>query len=384
MVAHILIVDDEPDTEPLFSQSFSAQVESGQYRLFFAKNGVEALNILQETPEMDIAITETHLPVMDGLTLIGHIVEQYPLMRSIVVSAYSDLSNLRAVMNKGAHDFVLKPVDFEDLGATIDKTAALVASLKKAQKSQQKLNSITDELDVSARLQRSILPGNVMEKGPLKVYADTDPAAEVGGDFYDFFWLNDTLLGVVIADVSGKNISAALFMTMTRTLLKCFARLTQSPADCLTRVNETLVAENPTLMFVTGFYGVIDATTGILTYANAGHLPPLVMGLDKKPTFLEENPSLALGIDETFVFKDYAYRCAPGDTVFLYTDGVTEANNPSGEEYDFTRLLACMQDSERKTPKELTEAVTASVHTFASGAPQSDDITTLCLRYEKE
>ncbi|MDR2411993.1 MAG: fused response regulator/phosphatase [Holosporales bacterium] len=360
---------------------FQQKIQTGEYRLFFAKNGREALKILQETSDMDIAVTETRLPIMDGLTLIGHIAEQYPLMRSIVVSAYSDLSNLRAAMNKGAHDFVLKPVDFEDLQATIDKTFTLVSNLKQSQESQQRLNSITDELDISARLQRSILPGNVMKKAPFEIYADTDPAAEVGGDFYDFFWLDDTHLGLVIADVSGKNISAALFMTMTRTLLKCFSRLTLSPAECLTQANKALVSENPTIMFVTAFYGVIDARTGILTYANAGHLPPLLMGTKKEPTLLEEDPSLALGIDENFVFKDCQCTCTPGDTFFLYTDGVVEANDVAGGEYGFERFLTCMRSCQKKTPQEITEIVISSVHVFASGAAQSDDITTLCLRY---
>ncbi|MDR2417149.1 MAG: SpoIIE family protein phosphatase [Holosporales bacterium] len=382
--ARVLIVDDESDTELLFTQKFHRQVAEQQYTLFFATNGVEALKILEETPDMDIVITETHLPIMDGLTLIGHVTEKYPLIRPIVISAYSDLANLRAAMNKGAHDFVLKPVDFEDLQATIDKTFDLVSNLKKAQKSQQRLNSLTDELDVSAHLQRSILPGNIMKKPPFEVYADTHPAAEVGGDFYDFFWLDDTHLGVVIADVSGKNISAALFMTMTRTLLKCFSRTTLSPAACLTSVNEALVSENPTFMFVTAFYGIIDATTGILTYANAGHLPPVLFGPTKEPTLLKEDPSLALGIDATFTFTDYQCPCALGGGFFLYTDGVVEANNIAEEEYGFDRFLACLRICKKDaSPQEITESIIESVRAFAADAVQSDDITTLCLRYEK-
>jgi sigma-B regulation protein RsbU (phosphoserine phosphatase) len=383
--ARVLIVDDESDTELLFTQKFRHQVAEQQYTLFFAANGVDALKILEDVQEIDIVITETRLPVMDGLTLIGHIKEKYPLIRPIVISAYSDLANLRAAMNKGAHDFVLKPVDFKDLQATIDKTFELVSNLKKAQKSQQRLNTLTDELDVSARLQRSILPGNVMKKAPFEIYADTRPAAEVGGDFYDFFWLDNTHLGIVIADVSGKNISAALFMTMTRTLLKCFSRMTPSPAACLTRVNEALVSENPTLMFVTTFYGVFDATTGMLTYANAGHLPPVLFGATKTPTLLEKPPSLALGIDATFTFTDYQCPCTPGDGFFLYTDGVVEANNVIGEEYGFDRFLTCLRACKKNTrPQAITESVMTSVHTFTAGAMQSDDITTLCLRYEKQ
>jgi sigma-B regulation protein RsbU (phosphoserine phosphatase) len=382
--ARILIVDDEADTEPLFTQKFHRQIAEHQYTLFFATNGVEALKILEETPDMDIVITETHLPIMDGLTLIGNVTEKYPLIRPIVISAYSDLANLRAAMNKGAHDFVLKPVDFEDLQATIDKAFDLVSNLKKAQKSQQRLNSLTDELDISAHLQRSILPGNVMEKPPFEIYADTHPAAEVGGDFYDFFWLDDTHLGIVIADVSGKNISAALFMTMTRTLLKCFSRTILSPAACLTCVNEALVSENPTLMFVTAFYGIIEAATGTLTYANAGHLPPVLFGPTKEPTLLKEDPSLALGIDAAFVFTDYQCPCASGDGFFLYTDGVVEANNMAGDEYGFDRFLTCLSSCEKgASSQEITESVIASVRAFSADATQSDDITTLCLRYKK-
>jgi sigma-B regulation protein RsbU (phosphoserine phosphatase) len=245
----------------------------------------------------------------------------------------------------------------------------------------RKLSAISDELDVSAKLQRSILPGNSLKKGSIEIWADSISAAEVGGDFYDFFWLSETKLGVVMADVSGKNVSAAMFALIAKTLIKSFAKIYPSPAECFRNVNKILYGENVTSMFVTAIYGIVDTEINKITYTNAGHLPIAVIRPDRKPIFLQCDSGVALGILEDVEFLNNEHSFSPGEMIFLYTDGVPEAANTAGEEYDNDRFYDVLKKNSSMSPNLLTKALIESIKDFTEGAPQSDDITTLCLKY---
>lgn len=380
-ISKILVLDDEPDIQSLYLQKFRKQIADQQYKFTFAQNNNDAISILREEKDFDIIISDIHVGGADGIDFIGKIREQFPLIRSIVVSAYGDINTLRAAMRGGAHDFVIKPTDFQDLSDTLEKTVKFVKSLKHSQETEKRLSAITDELDVSAKLQRSILPGNFLKHENIEIYADTTPAAEVGGDFYDFFWLSPTKIGIVMADVSGKNISAAMFMTMARTLLKSFAMFTDSPAECFSRVNKSLSQENVSTMFVTAMYGIVDIESGILNYTNAGHLPIAVFHPKKETVFLSCDPGMALGIDQDVEFTNNIYQFTPGDTIMLYTDGVPEAANIDGQEYDYDKFEKILNESRNLTPQAITMNLMKSIRDFVKNFPQSDDITTLCLRY---
>ena len=376
----ILVLDDEEDTEDLFLQKFRHQIEEGVYNFSFATS-VEQAEELLKSSSIDIFVSDINVDGTDGINFISHLRKDYPLMRAVVISAYGDINTLRAVMRGGAHDFVIKPIDFNDLVDTLKKTSKVVAKLKQAEATQQKLVAISDELDVSAKLQKSILPGNVLKKNNIELFADSIPAAEVGGDFYDFFWLSDTKLGVVMADVSGKNISAAMFATIAKTLIKSFSRIYSSPAECFKNVNAMICQENVTTMFVTAIYGIVDTEKNEITYTNAGHLPIAIVRPDQEPKFLECDPGIALGIFDEVEFVDNTYAFSPGEIILLYTDGVTEAANIAGEEYDFERFADVLKENSKKPPALLTQEIIKSIRKFENGAPQADDITTLCLKY---
>jgi sigma-B regulation protein RsbU (phosphoserine phosphatase) len=379
--ASILVLDDEEDTEDLFQQAFRHQIAEGIYKLSFARRMDEALNFFK-CQTFDIFVTDINVNGVDSINLISQLRKEYPLMRSIVASAYGDMSTLRAVMRGGAHDFVIKPIDFADFRDTLKKTATVVEKLKEVEKANKKLSAISDELDVSAKLQRSILPGNIVKKGSIEIWADTISAAEVGGDFYDFFWLNETKLGIVMADVSGKNVSAAMFALIAKTLIKSFAKIYQSPAECFYNVNKTLCEENATSMFVTAVYGIVDMEKNHLVYTNAGHPPVVVIRPDKKPEFLECDPGMALGIFGDVQFTDNIHKFSPGEMVLLYTDGVPEATDKNGEEYENERFSDVLQQNTALSPNLITQTLVNSIKEFTKGAPQSDDITTLCLKYK--
>lgn len=381
----ILVVDDCSEIAMLYNQKFRKEIESGKYQFSFCTDGESAFNIVQkENPPIDIVITDINIPGIPAIELIEKITNFSKITPCIVISAYGNISLIRSAMRAGSHDFLIKPIDFNDLANTLQKASLIVRERKKNEETYHRLSAITDELDVSARLQKSILPGNVLKKDGIEIYAQTDPAAEVGGDFYDFFWIDDHQLGIVMADVSGKNVSAALFMTMSRTLIKSLASFSESPADCFTKVNLELLKENVATMFVTAVYGIVNTKDKTFTYTNAGHLPVALINSKRNVEFLTCDSGMALGIDDSIVFQNNVQTLLPGDTILLYTDGVTEANNLSGEEYDFERLEACLNANRNLAPKPLTEELLKSIRAFTEGAPQSDDITTLCLKYREK
>ncbi|MDR2089768.1 MAG: SpoIIE family protein phosphatase [Clostridiales Family XIII bacterium] len=242
------------------------------------------------------------------------------------------------------------------------------------------------EMNVAQKIQASMLP-SVFPPFPgrkeFDLYAEMIPAKEVGGDFYDFFLIDENRLGVLIADVSGKSVPAALFMVIAKTLLRNHLRQGQSPEDVFFVVNNQLAENNETVMFVTSFMGVLEIDTGVFTYVNAGHAPPAVRREDRNFKWLDIEPGFILGGLENIRFNAMRTRFFPGDMIFLYTDGVSEANNAEGELFGEDRVPDALNASSRETAStsECVAAMRESVRRFADGADQSDDITMLALLY---
>ncbi|MBS0286054.1 MAG: fused response regulator/phosphatase [Proteobacteria bacterium] len=380
----ILIVDDEPDVEVLMTQRFRRQIREKKFTLFFARNGIQALDLLGKEPEIRLVISDINMPEMDGLTLLRNINEKFPDVIPIIVSAYGDMNNIRAAMNLGAFDFVTKPINFEDLNVTIDKTLGHIQNLLNAQKTKSRLDGILHELNVANEIQQSILPRNFIQDNFIQMFAKMTAAKEIGGDFYDFFWLNEANdnLGIVIADVSGKGVPAALFMTVSRTLIRAHAyNGSQAPGETLTRVNNALAKDNANAMFVTTFYGTFNLKTGVLTYSNAGHNPPHIIRKGGAVESLTKNHGMALGVMDDLTYKDDQLQLNEGDLFFLYTDGVTEAENKDGGFYGDTKLLENLDKYRDLAASELINTIRTDITSFAAGWPQSDDITMLAIRY---
>jgi sigma-B regulation protein RsbU (phosphoserine phosphatase) len=350
----------------------------------FAHNGIEALDILAKEPDIRLVISDINMPEMDGLTLLRNINEKFPNVIPIIVSAYGDMNNIRAAMNLGAFDFVTKPINFEDLNVTIDKTLGHIQNLINAQRTKSRLEGILHELNVASEIQQSILPRNFITDESIEMFAKMNAAKEIGGDFYDFFWLDaeNTKLGIVIADVSGKGVPAALFMTVSRTLIRAHAyNDTQAPGECMTKVNNALHKDNTNVMFVTTFYGTLDTKSGILTYSNAGHNPPHLVRKGGAIESITKKHGMALGVMEDLVYKEDQIQLNPGDLFFLYTDGVTEAETADGSFYGDARLIANLERYRDLAASELINTIRSDITTFAAGWPQSDDITMLAVRF---
>ena len=376
----ILVVDDEPDLEPLMLQRMRRDIRAGRYQFVFARNGVEALELLHSGAEIDMVLSDINMPQMDGLTLLEQIPKVDPEMRSVIISAYGDMGNIRTAMNRGAFDFVTKPIDFGDLRITIDRTLRNTAEWREALQSRDQLGALQNELDVARKIQQSILPAEFPTGAGYRVAASMEPARNVGGDFFDILRLEDGRIGLAVADVSDKGVPAALFMMSSRTLLKGAAIGKSEPADVLGEVNKLLSAENEAAMFVTLLYAVYDPRDGRLSYAAGGHQPPLLVHADGASAPLPLTGGIALGLMPGLRYEQAEVMLAPGDTVVLYTDGVTEAMNGVGEEFGVERLRGVFASTPLEDPHDVNAAILAAVAAFAAGAPQSDDITCMVFR----
>ena len=375
----ILVVDDEVDLEPLMLQRMRRHIRSGQYSFVFAHNGIEALDRLRQDEDIDMVISDINMPQMDGLTLLEQIPKVDPNIRSVIISAYGDMKNIRTAMNRGAFDFVTKPLDFDDLQITIERTVSHLIEWRDALSSRDKLVMLQNELDVATKMQQSILPTKFPSGPDYRSFASMEPARNVGGDFYDVIPLENGRIGLTIADVSGKGVPAALFMMSSRTLLKGAAIGNHEPGDVLREVNNLLVEDNETMMFVTLFYALYDPHSGLLTYANGGHNAPLIRHADGSSTLLPLTGGIALGVIDGIEYEQAKVRLERGETLILYTDGVTEAMNEAEEEFGLDRLAAVLTSHPSNDPEEVNGAIFEAVRAFAGDAPQSDDITCLTL-----
>ena len=386
MAVKILSVDDELDLEVLLTQFFRRQIRKGEYEFAFAHNGLEALQKLLETPDFDIILSDINMPEMDGLTLLAKVNElKNPAMKCIMVSAYGDMDNIRSAMNKGAFDFATKPIDLDDLSRTIEKAIEQVRYIRESQQEHNQLESIKNDLAIAGEIQQTILPRSFPPFPELTevvdIYASMTPAKDVGGDFYDFFQIDDERIGLVIADVSGKGVPASLFMAVSRTLLRATALRGVSSAECLTYANKLLCKESLDSMFVTVFYGIYHYKAGMMDYTNAGHNPPYLLRGGRTVECLPVASNFVVGVFDDIEFESNTLTFGIGDTLLLYTDGVTEAFNDKREQFSESNLqdiLASMHES--SSAKEVVTSVLQSVKTFSGDYPQSDDITLLSLQ----
>ena len=385
MSIKILSVDDETDLELLLSQYFRRKIRNGEYEFFFAHNGLEALQVLLKHPDISIILSDINMPEMDGLTLLAKINEmRIPSLKCIMVSAYGDMDNIRQAMNGGAFDFATKPIDLDDLQRTIDKAVEQIEYIRSAQKEHAQLVDIQTDLSVAREIQHAILPRTfdlkLQDAYKVNIYASMLAAKDVGGDFYDFFPIDDHRMGFTIADVSGKGVPAAIFMAVSRTLIKATGLQDKPTNECMSSVNDMLCDESVGSMFVTVFYGIYDLLTGHITFTNAGHNPPYILKANGSVEALQAPCNLVLGAVPGIPFTCNTLELEPGDTLFMYTDGVTEAENKNHDQFGESRLEEALAECKGADSKHIVDTVNAKVKEFINGAAQSDDITQLVIR----
>jgi serine phosphatase RsbU (regulator of sigma subunit) len=301
-----------------------------------------------------------------------------PVMRLKIGVEQIGKGNFRAkVEERGSDEIRELARTFNQLG---DRLSQYMDNLREATASKERIES---ELSIAAEIQRSLIPRTFPpfpERDEFEIYALMHPARAVGGDFYDFFFVDSDTLFFTICDVSGKGVPAALYMAVTRSLVGAAARDGMELDRLLNRVNRELCSGNDTCMFSTAICGTLSLSTGRLAYANAGHESPLLIRDGKDVHFLGRpgGPVLGLFEDETFALENLFLE--PGDTLFVYTDGVTEAIDSANGFFTRERLFQALTERSDRSATELVEGVLEEVRSFAAGVPQADDITMLALR----
>lgn len=249
----------------------------------------------------------------------------------------------------------------------------------------RKAESIDAELYMASAIQKGVLPDDFPpfpQRNEFDIYAMMDPAKEVGGDFYDFFMIDDNHLGLVIADVAGKGIPASLFMMISKTLIKTYALSGNSPAEVATLVNESLCRDNKTDMFVTAWYGMLEISSGKLTYVDAGHEYPALMRASGEFEIIKGNKNFVLGGMEDIIYKESECILKTGDKLFIYTDGVPEATDEVNELFGRDRMLSALNEKKEAEVKDIIIHVRSKIDKFVNGAQQFDDITMLTIEYK--
>ena len=300
------------------------------------------------------------------------------LLQKVVIKGIYSVNDSLVKITEGNLNEKVKVHNTEEFDALSDGINTTVDALKKAIEAESK--RIDAELEIGRTIQKSVLPDNFPDNDKYIIYASMDTAKEVGGDFYDFFAIDENHNAMLVADVSGKGITAALFMMNAKALIKELILSGEKPADAIKEANMELCENNKAKMFLTLFLAVIDIRIGKIVCVNAGHNPPL---LNHNGTweYLKIKHSMALGVSKKVKFTEVEISLDHNDSFFLYTDGVTEAQNINQELYGEKRLIEFISKQENN-PKTLLPAIRQDLKTFAGEAPQSDDITMIMGLYK--
>jgi sigma-B regulation protein RsbU (phosphoserine phosphatase) len=343
-------------------------------------------------PQDELMADITHLNrIVIFLALAGFLF----LLVVIVLISGSITRPLRALAG-AAKDIATGNLDIElptiksrdEVGKLADSFNYMKSSLKEYIKELTETTAAKERIESELKIAHDIQMGILHKIFPpfpdrpeLDIYATLEPAKEVGGDLYDFFFMDDDHLCFTVGDVSGKGVPASLFMAITMTLIKTKATKGLSPDKVLSRVNEDLSMDNPSMMFVTVFLGILNIRTGELEYSNGGHNPPYIFHKNGDIEPLEMTNGMALGVVEDFSYQSKKFVLQKGETIFLYTDGVTEAMNEKEELFSEERLKKDINALKDKPIQEVAAGITEKVKAFSQGVPQTDDITMMILRF---
>ncbi len=325
-----------------------------------------------------------HLLVLFIVLLFLSLMLSYILYRRLnkdVINPIDKLIEIANRISKGNTDIAIKiekPVEFEQLASTYDK---MTSDIKEITKQQTRINS---ELSIAKSIQSSSLP-NVFPPFPehkeFSIYASMDPAKEVGGDFYDFYFTDSEHFMFLVADVSGKGVPAALFMMTVKTLINNQSQTISDPEELIQSINKKLCANNKEGFFVTMFACIVNVKTGEMACINCGHNPPLLKRNNAKYEYLKLEQNMVLGVIDKIDYQIYNTKLNKGDSIFIYTDGITEAVNAAGEMYGEQRLEECLNTVQGRTVEAVIKEIKSNVQEYTKGLGQSDDLTMLLFQY---
>jgi phosphoserine phosphatase RsbU/P len=380
----LLLVDDNDDNRYTLTRRLQRE---GYTNLAEAADGNRALELLRVRP-FDLVLLDVMMPGLNGYEVLERMRADDRLRHVpvIMISALDEIDSVIRCIALGAEDYLAKPFNPTLLRARVG------ASLEKKRLRDEivaALDQVENELRSAREVQLGMVPNDFPSAvtGPVEVFATLEPARQIGGDLYDFFWGDDGRFYFVVADVSDKGAPAALFMARTKTMIRLVATLSHTGAEAppapdgiIAKVNQELCLDNRQGMFVTVFFGILDPATALVTFCNAGHNSPYVLRGAHGVTALDGPRGKPLGIRPSFVYETGTCRLDPGDCLFLFTDGITEAMDPAGEWFSEERLQQALQPLASAPVREIVGAIIARVRAFTGTAPQADDIAAMAIR----
>ena len=324
-------------------------------------------------------LVDLYMVIIAPLTLVLINRSKVTTRQKYVAVSFIAIPIVHYFLTGGAHGYATQ------YGSTLI-SAILIYNVLFSDRSMQ-LASTRSELNTAGKIQEAMLP-NIFppfpERKEFDIYALMEPAKEVGGDFYDFFLLDDDHLGIVMADVSGKGVPGALFMMISKVILQNCARFDRSPAKILSNMNKTISSNNQEQMFVTVWFGILEISTGKIIASNAGHEYPIIMKSGNRYELLKDTHSFVVGALAETQYKEYEIKLEKGDKLFLYTDGIPEAIDGSKQQFGIDRLIRALNETRDFDVSDTLEHIKESVTGFVGNAEQFDDLTMLCMEYHGE
>ena len=375
----VVVVDDDVTNLKMAGRILS----KNNMRVTALKSGMALLDYIK-TNKPDLILLDIKMPGLDGFETMRRLQEQMnPSEKIPVIFLTADDSQDAEThgLALGAMDFIKKPFIPDVLVLRVRHTIDLVRLQHDLEQENERIRS---ELAMASRIQSAMLPGifpAFPERKEFDIYASMDPVRGVGGDFFDFFFIDRDRLCLLIADVSGKGIPAALFMMASKIILADNAKSGKSPAQILQDTNEAICANNPEEMFVTVWLGILDISTGLLTTANAGHEYPALMHADGQFELFRDRHGLVVGGMPGVKYHEHSLQMYPGSKLFVYTDGVPEATDAENALFGTTRMLEALNAHANESPKQILHGVRQAVNEFVSDMEQFDDLTMMCLEY---
>lgn len=380
----LLAVDDTPENLDVVKG-----ILGDDYQVKVAINGHIALKIAQSQAP-DLILLDIMMPEIDGYEVCRQL-KADPQTRDIPViflTAKGETSDEAEGFDLGAADYILKPINPPLLQARVKTQLALKHNMDELQAAYAVINRqkerMQQELNVGRDIQLSMVPDTFPafpDRDEFDIHGLLKPAREIGGDFYDYFFVERNKLCICVGDVSGKGVPAALFMAVAKTMIKSTSADDHSPASIITRVNDEISQDNPSCMFITLFLGILDTETGELQYTNGGHPYPYLKHADGSVSTLEHLHGPVVGAMDGMAYGEDTVKLAKGDQLLIFTDGITEAMDLSDQLYGEQRVIDLFESEAKGSPESLVASSLASVESFAGEAEQADDITILAIEY---
>jgi sigma-B regulation protein RsbU (phosphoserine phosphatase) len=378
MAPKILVVDDEPDLEQLVKQKFRKEIKNEIYNFTFAENGIQAMEELNQDNGIELVLTDINMPEMDGLTLLSEMQKlNNPLLRSVIVSAYGDIANIRTAMNRGAYDFVIKPIDLSDLEITITKALSDLKTLKEAFKSREDLIIVQKELEEARQLQLSMLPNELPKIDNLDIAVYMKTATEVGGDYYDFSLLDDGSLNVVIGDATGHGMNAGIMVSIMKALFTSDS-VNMNISEFFSSANKAIKQMNLGRMMMA--FAMLNIKDNKLKLGNAG-MPPLYIYRNSNSNIEEivfNGMPLGALFDSKFDVNEFELKAE--DRLLILSDGFPELTNINGEMYGYDRIKTEFQSVGKKEPEEIVEHLKNSASIWLDEKEPEDDVTFIVIK----